>query len=72
MTSLEAATEPAHLRVVDSRTNKEYQVPIHDNYISAKDLSKITIQDGDIAEKLRILDNGFEATACMSSAITFM
>ncbi|KEY75028.1 hypothetical protein S7711_01365 [Stachybotrys chartarum IBT 7711] len=72
MTSLEAATEPAHLRVVDSRTNKEYQVPIHDNYISAKDLSKITIQDGDIAEKLRILDNGFEATACMSSAITFI
>ncbi|KAH7325056.1 citrate synthase [Stachybotrys elegans] len=66
------ASETGHLRVVDSRTEKGYLVPIYDNHINAKDLSAITILDGEVSEKLRVLDNGFETTACMDSAITFI
>ncbi|KAK4187743.1 putative citrate synthase [Podospora australis] len=70
MNSTEAAH---HLRVVDSRTEKPYLIPIHDNYVHAKDLGAITISspgDDGIPQKLTILDNGFENTACMESAIT--
>lgn len=69
-----AAPETGHLRVVDTRTDKEYNIPIHDNYIKAKDLSTITLPegDGDVSRKLLVLDNGFESTACMDSQITHM
>lgn len=62
-----------HLKIVDTRTNKEYEIPTHsDNYIKAKDLSAITVPNGDLAQKLHVLDNGFENTACMTSSITHM
>lgn len=66
------AAPTGHLRVVDTRTHKEYEVPIHDNYIKAKDLSSITITEDDMPRKLVILDNGYESTACMDSSITHM
>lgn len=69
-----ASTGADCLRVVDSRTDKAYEIPIYENYIKAKDLSAITVPDGEdgISRKLSILDNGFESTACMSSTITHM
>lgn len=66
------AAAVAHLKVIDSRTDKEYEIPIADNYIKAKDLSAITITEDDLPRKLLVLDNGFESTACMDSSITHM
>ena len=67
------------LLLLDSRTAKSYKVPIQDNCIQATDIGKITIDDADdddiklqIARPLRILDRGFENTACMVSSITAM
>ncbi|KAK0635972.1 citrate synthase [Bombardia bombarda] len=69
-----APTESGHhLRVVDSRTEKGYLIPIHDNFVRAKDLGAITIpdtEDQNLSQKLTILDNGYENTACMSSSVT--
>jgi hypothetical protein len=62
----------AALRIIDSRTEAEYEVPVYDNYVLAKDLSCIESADGGASKKLRILDNGYEHTACMKSAITHM
>ena len=69
------------LLVLDSRTGKSYKVPIQDNFIQATDVSKVTISDAENEDKdasvqasrpLRILDRGFENTACMMSSITVM
>ena len=69
------------LLVLDSRTGKSYKVPIQNNFIQAADVSKVTISDADnededasvqAARPLRILDRGFENTACMMSSITVM
>ena len=69
------------LLLLDSRTAKSYNVPIQDNCIQATDIGKITIDDADddnkdinlqTARPLRILDHGFENTACMVSSITTM
>ncbi|CAH0047126.1 unnamed protein product [Clonostachys solani] len=60
------------LTIHDSRTGKEHTVPIHDNYILAKDLAKIEIDDGILKKKLTILDRGFEHTACTESEITLI
>jgi citrate synthase len=69
------------LLVLDSRTAKSYKIPIQDNFIRATDLGKITVRDADndnedasvqTGRPLRILDRGFENTACMVSSITVM
>ncbi len=69
------------LLVLDSRTAKSYKIPIQDNFIRATDAGKITVPDVDndnenasvhTARPLRILDQGFENTACMVSSITVM
>ncbi|KAK4168382.1 putative citrate synthase [Cladorrhinum sp. PSN259] len=69
-------TQTGQLRVVDSRTGTEYEIPIHDNYIRAKDLASITIPDPEddngTPQKLTVLDNGYENTACMESEITYI
>ncbi|KAI9154930.1 Citrate synthase-like protein [Paramyrothecium foliicola] len=68
MTKLDS--QAARLGVIDYRTGKEYNIPVHENYVLAKDLANITSPDGPVPVKLRILDNGFEHTACVHSAIT--
>ena len=69
------------LLVLDSRTAKSYTIPIQDNFIHATDVSRITVPDVDndnedaslrSGRTLRILDRGFENTACMVSSITVM
>lgn len=70
-----------YLHVLDSRTEKSYKIPIQDNFIQATDVGKITLPDASHEEKntsvenarpLRLLDQGFENTACMVSSITVM
>lgn len=71
-----------HLEVLDSRTGKSYKIPIDNGYISASELGKITVEErglinGDgkastIPKGLRILDIGYQNTACVESKITFM
>lgn len=69
------------LLVLDSRTAKSFKIPIQDNFIQATDVGKITLPDADNdnedasvqnARPLRVLDRGFENTACMVSSITVM
>ena len=70
------------LHVVDSRTGKPYDIPIHDgDYIQAADVAQIIASNtsnangyagADGLRPLRILDNGFQHTACTESSITFV
>ncbi|KAI0395731.1 citrate synthase [Xylariaceae sp. FL0594] len=72
----------AHLEVLDSRTGKSYDIPIDDGYIRASDIAKISVDErapGIDAEKpssiprsLRILDVGYQNTACVESKLTFI
>jgi citrate synthase len=71
-----------HLEVLDSRTGKSYKIPIDNGYIRAADISKINMPEGglmngienepSISRGLRILDTGYQNTACVESSITFM
>lgn len=71
-----------HLEVLDSRTGQSYKIPIDNGYIRAADIGKINapehgIENGSdnepkIARGLRILDPGYQNTACVESGITFM
>ncbi|CAJ2505197.1 Uu.00g125910.m01.CDS01 [Anthostomella pinea] len=70
------------LQVVDCRTGNSYKIPIDGGYIRAADLGRIGIsesfnENGDvnapkILRPLKILDNGYQHTACMESSITFI
>lgn len=52
------------LTVVDSRTNKTYEIPITNNYIKASDLEKIKNEQGSI---IRSYDPGYMNTInCVS------
>ncbi|KAI0976884.1 citrate synthase [Xylaria arbuscula] len=72
----------AHLDVLDSRTGKSYKIPIDDGYIRATDIGKINIAEfdrvNDVEDEskatrgLRILDTGYQNTACVESSITFI
>ncbi|KAI0912853.1 citrate synthase [Ustulina deusta] len=72
----------AHLDVLDSRTGKSYKIPIDDGYIRATDIGKISVlecgrmtdveNESQIVQGLRILDTGYQNTACVESSITFM
>lgn len=71
-----------HLEVLDSRTGKSYNIPINDGYIRAADIGKIQVPERGIsnetktefefAQGLRVLDAGYQNTACVESSITFM
>ena len=65
-----------HLHIVDSRTNKEYDIPIDNNFIRAADLSQVVALNGDgdaqKSQPLGVFDHGYEHTACMESAITYL
>jgi len=58
------------LRVTDSRTGKNYELPIVDGSIRALDLRKIKVADDDVG--LMSHDPGYENTASCKSAITFI
>ncbi|KAI3322161.1 citrate synthase, partial [Xylariaceae sp. AK1471] len=72
----------AHLEVLDSRTGKTYNIPIDDGYIHSSDFAKITVPEHELengsekesthARGLRILDLGYQNTACLESKITFI
>ena len=74
-------TKPS-LQVLDSRSGQSYTIPIHDgDYISAEDIGQIIAPGASTADvedgvqnphSLRILDRGFQYTACTESSITFM
>ncbi|KAH6648539.1 citrate synthase [Truncatella angustata] len=59
------------LKIVDSRTEKEYTIPIHDGHIRAEDISQIKEKPDDkTSPGIFILDEGYEHTACMKSSVT--
>ncbi|KAH9885882.1 putative citrate synthase [Xylariomycetidae sp. FL2044] len=70
------------LEAVDSRTGKSYKIPIDGGYVRAADIAQITAPDHKlvngadsgpkVSRSLRILDHGFQHTACMESSITFI
>ncbi len=61
---------PDHLLVVDSRTGKEYPVPITDGTIKTMDLRKIKVSDQDFG--LMGYDPAFMNTASCNSKVTFI
>ncbi|KAI0183945.1 putative citrate synthase [Xylaria flabelliformis] len=71
-----------HLEVLDSRSGKSYKIPIDNGYIRAADISKINVPEcglmngteteHTISRGLRILDTGYQNTACVESSITFI
>ncbi|KAL8956700.1 MAG: hypothetical protein Q9193_005851, partial [Seirophora villosa] len=65
------------LTVIDSRTGREYLIPIADNSIQAIDVGKIfTGDEFDMSNRmsngLKVLDPGFSNTAVMKSRVTFI
>lgn len=65
------------LTVIDSRTNRKYQIPIINNAVQAADIGRIFIGDEfDYSERvnnaLKVLDPGLSNTAVMTSNITFV
>jgi citrate synthase len=63
------------LLVRDSRTARDYELPIRRNTILATDLKKIKAMGGDPADKaaagLRVYDPGLQNTTVVESATTF-
>ncbi|KAF9740422.1 hypothetical protein PMIN06_008463 [Paraphaeosphaeria minitans] len=74
MTISEAEVEV--LLVHDAKTGRDYKIPTQRNFILGADLAQITrpVEDcGHVVEQsMRLLDHGFENTACMESSITFI
>ena len=67
--------ESDHLRVLDSRTEKNYRIRILNGFIRGSDLGTITapIPGGNgRLQPLAVLDPGFQHTACKESGITLM
>ncbi|KAI1170164.1 citrate synthase [Nemania sp. FL0916] len=70
------------LEVVDSRTGKSYKIPIDDGYVRAADIAKITAPERspvkengngpEISRGLRVIDQGYQNTACVESSITYI
>lgn len=67
---------PAELAIKDSRTQREYRIPITNNAVRAMDFKAITAPrpgPGEETEQgIRILDPGFGNTAPMDSEITLV
>ena len=66
------------LAITDSRTNRKYEIPIHRNAVEATSFKEIRApkDDSHPADKsewgLRVLDQGFQNTAVMTSRVTFV
>lgn len=64
-----------HLHIIDSRTHREYDIPIDDHFIHGSDISAIKspAKHGEGPERsLGVFDRGLQHIACMESAITHM
>jgi len=61
---------PEHLHIIDSRTGKEYPIPITDGTIKAMDLRQIKVADDDFG--LMAYDPAFMNTASCKSTITLI
>ncbi|MBI5217118.1 MAG: citrate synthase [Ignavibacteriae bacterium] len=61
---------PDHLNIIDSRTGKEYPVPITDDTIKAMDLRQIKVKADDFG--MMTYDPAFMNTASCKSKITFI
>ncbi|MFI5252523.1 MAG: citrate synthase [Bacteroidota bacterium] len=61
---------PEHLKITDSRTNKEYLLPIQDGTIKAMDLRQIKVSPEDFG--MMTYDPAFMNTASCHSKITFI
>ncbi|KAI1414587.1 citrate synthase [Hypoxylon sp. FL1857] len=65
-----------YLTVIDSRTKRDYRIPIVNNSVKASDFRQITSVDASTGAKsesesgLKIFDRGFVNTACVESSIT--
>jgi citrate synthase len=65
------------LFIRDSRTNVNYEIPIHHNAIRATDIQRIRAPSFDsdradqVAHGLRVYDPGLQNTAVTESAISF-
>lgn len=65
------------LTIVDSRTNRQYHIPIANNAVQAVDIGKIFIGNefdysGRVSNALKVLDPGLSNTAVMTSNVTFV
>lgn len=66
------------LKVYDSRTEKEYKIPIHNNSVKATDFNQVKLPTDGLDKRtqvkpgLRVFDRGFLNTACVESSITLM
>lgn len=58
------------LTVIDNRTGKKYEIPIHDSAINAMDLRQIKVSEGDFG--MLSYDPGFVNTASCQSRITYI
>ncbi len=58
------------LTVIDNRTGKKYEIPIHDSAINAVDLRQIKVSEGDFG--MLSYDPGFVNTASCQSRITYI
>ena len=58
------------LTVIDNRTGKKYEIPIHDSAINAVDLRQIKLSEGDSG--MLSYDPGFVNTASCQSRITYI
>lgn len=73
MSSYEKPAE--YLTVLDSRTGRDYTIPITNNSVKAVDLGSITPPTNSCPSTdagLKVFDRGFVNTACVESSITFM
>lgn len=55
--------------MTDHRTNKTYEVKVHNGFINATDLAKMKDVDGTV---LRSYDPGYMNTMCCTSKISFI
>ncbi len=58
------------LTIIDNRTGKSYEIPIHDEAINALDLRQIKVKDDDFG--MLTYDPGFTNTASCESKITYI
>lgn len=65
-----AETHRDSLTIIDNRTGKQYEVPIHDDTIRAIDLRKIKVNDADFG--MMTYDPAYSNTASCASKITYI
>ncbi len=77
--SIPKESQPSeHLTIIDSRTKRQYEIPIHHNAVEAIRFKEIRAPKNhqypaDNTERgLRVFDQGFQNTAVMGSEVTYV